>query len=155
MKREIGTLRPEDFEFSCDIEVRFRDVDGMGHVNNAVYATYFEMARTALMKAIHGKTNTGGGLESRFSFILLDIYCRFLSPATLDEDLVVYLRTSRLGTSSFDFEYLVCSREDGRPIAAGATTQVYYDYAGARSAPVPEDLRAALQEHSGVDAARS
>ncbi|MBK6404207.1 MAG: thioesterase family protein [Holophagales bacterium] len=42
-------------EFPCvvGVEVRFRDLDAMGHVNNAVYLTYFEQARLAFWRAIH------------------------------------------------------------------------------------------------------
>ena len=39
-------------EFSTDIQVRFRDIDAMGHVNNAVYATYVEQARTEYFEEI-------------------------------------------------------------------------------------------------------
>jgi len=43
---------PSDFRFHKEIEVRFRDLDAMGHVNNAAYMTYFEMGRTGYMAAI-------------------------------------------------------------------------------------------------------
>ncbi|HWX25489.1 MAG TPA: acyl-CoA thioesterase, partial [Vicinamibacteria bacterium] len=40
--------------FSCEVEVRFRDLDALGHVNNAVYLTYLESARIAYWMALTG-----------------------------------------------------------------------------------------------------
>jgi len=39
-------IRAPMTRFTTDIQMRFRDIDGMGHVNNAVYLSYTELART-------------------------------------------------------------------------------------------------------------
>jgi acyl-CoA thioester hydrolase len=85
-----------------------------------------------------------GLLELTFPFILLDLYCRYLSPVRLGEVLEVGIRLSRLGGKSFDFEYLVTSRTDGRAVATGTTTQVYYNYDEGRTELVPDRLREAF-----------
>ena len=36
------------------IQIRWRDLDALGHVNNAVYLTYFELARLAYIRAVLG-----------------------------------------------------------------------------------------------------
>jgi len=133
-----------EFTKSRQVDVRFVDVDAMGHVNNAHYATYFEEARTAYMRALNPGASPGGDLEENFPFILLDLYCRYLSPARLDDVLDVAIRLSRLGGKSFDFEYLVTSQTDGRAVATGKTTQVYYNYETARTEQIPESLREAF-----------
>lgn len=137
--------RPEDFRFHCDIEVRFRDLDAMGHVNNAVYATFFEVARTGYAKAL-GLAGSGREL---FPFIMLDIHCRFVAPAVLGDTLVAHLRTASVGTKSFVFEYLVTRRNDGAVVATGSSTQVYYDYQQQRTLPVPPEYRERLERLEG------
>jgi acyl-CoA thioesterase FadM len=54
-----------------------------------------------------------------------------------------------MGTTSFDFEYLITSRADGRTVATGRTTQVFYNYAQHRTEPVPDDLREAFSRIEG------
>ncbi len=145
MERRDAVPEPSDFRVACELEVRFRDLDAMGHVNNAVYATYFEIARTAYVHALG--LDSGGEVElaDRFPFIMLDLYCRFLSAATLNDRLRAHVRTSKVGRTSFRFEYLITSLTDGRAIAVGHSTQVYYDYRAGRSREVPPELRAAIE----------
>lgn len=133
-----------EFPVSREVEVRFVDIDAMGHVNNANYATYFEEARVAYFRTALSGELANRQLGSAFPFILLDLYCRYLSPVRVGEVLEVGIRLSRLGGKSFDFEYLISARADGRAVATGRTTQVYYNYEEQRTEPVPEDLRAAF-----------
>jgi acyl-CoA thioester hydrolase len=131
------------------VEVRFVDVDAMGHVNNANYATYFEEARVAYIRRALAGEFSDRDLGATFPFILLDLHCRFLSPVRVAEVLEVGVRLSRLGCKSFDFEYLVVARADGRAVATGRSTQVYYDYAEDRTEPVPDELREAFARIEG------
>ena len=141
-----STQIPEasEFQLSRQVDIRFVDVDAMGHVNNAHYATYFEEARSAYMRALFPGEDRLDDLGESFPFILLDLYCRYLSPARLGDVLDVGVRLSRVGGKSFEFEYLVTSRKDGRAIATGRTTQVYYNYETGRTEQIPESLREAF-----------
>jgi acyl-CoA thioester hydrolase len=131
------------------VEVRFVDVDAMGHVNNANYATYFEEARVAYIRRARPEAFSDRDLGATFPFILLDLYCRYLSPVRAGEALEVGVRLSRLGGKSFDFEYLVVARGDGRAVAVGRTTQVYFNYAENRTEQVPDALREAFARVEG------
>ena len=137
---------PDEFHVFCDIEVRFRDLDAMGHVNNAVYFTYLEMARTQYMRAL-GYTRSGqSALSLDFPFILAEISCRYLAAAMLGQNLRAHIRTTRIGGKSFEFEYLVTDRETGQALAAGESAQVYYDYDAAEARPVSEEFRAKVEQ---------
>lgn len=140
---------PESFPLHTDVAVRFNDVDAMGHVNNAIYLSFFEEARVALFTRNSLGSEGGGSLEERFPFILAEATCRYLSPARVGETLRVYLRLARIGTTSFDFEYLILARDDRRPVATGRTVQVAFDYATRRSIPVPEEVRELLERCRG------
>lgn len=140
--------RAEDFRFRCDIEVRFRDLDAMGHVNNAVYATYFEVARLGYVAAL-GHADPGGGVVELQPFIMLDIHCRFLAQVGFGEPLVVHLRTVSIGTRSFAFEYLITRRKDGTAVATGRTTQVCFSYAEQKTLPVPQAFRDRIERLEG------
>jgi acyl-CoA thioester hydrolase len=140
---------PDDFRFHCEVEVRFRDLDAMGHVNNAVYFTYFEVARTGYMRALGHRPPEEISFADLYPFILLDVYCKYLAPAVLGQKLSVYLRTTRVGTKSYEFEYLIADQAGGQPIATGNSTQVYYDYRRELTLSIPDDFRRCIENLEG------
>ncbi len=133
-----------EFKFSVPIEVRFSDLDGMVHVNNAVYLTYFEEARNAYWRRLRG----GNSLRD-LDFILARAECDFRSPAMFGEMLDVYIRVGEMKNSSFTFEYEIVERETKRAVASGRSVQVLYDYPEQRAKQIPGDLRNAVAAFEG------
>jgi len=123
------------FPVVIPITVRFRDLDAMGHVNNAVYLTYFEEARVAYYQKLVGLHSIDD-----FDFILAEVTCRYRSPAKLGMTLMVGIRISSVGHKSFAFEYEIREQASGRLIAEGHSVQVMYDYQEQHSKPVPDDF---------------
>ena len=139
----------EDFRFSHEVEVRFRDLDAMGHVNNAVYLTYLEVARAAYMQGLGHASPDERSLPVLFPFVISDISCRFFSPVRLGDRLVVHVRADQVGAKSFLFDYLVTTVEDNHMVASAQSRQVSYDYAAGRSMPMPPELRRLLEKREG------
>jgi acyl-CoA thioester hydrolase len=125
--------------FAVRFAVRFRDVDLLRHVNNAVYFTYMETARTEYWISLFG---TDAWKER--SFILVRAECDYRKPATLGDEVEVIVRTSRIGDSSFDWDYEIRSAKSGELFASGKTVQVYYNYRSRASGRVPDDVRERL-----------
>lgn len=123
----------EGYAISARIEVRWRDVDALGHVNNAVYFTYLEIARTVYLETVFDLHR----LED-IPILLASARCDYLSPVTQGDDVEVGIRVASVGNTSFDFEYEVISQRDGRTVARASTTQVLYDYGAGRKVPVTE-----------------
>jgi len=121
------------------IQVRFRDLDALGHVNNAVYLTYLEVARAAYFSRLEPDW-VGKG-----HFILARAEVDFLRPILLQDPVEVGVRVVRLGRSSFDMEYLVLAA--GEEAARGKTVQVWLE--GGRPAPLPQEVRARIAELEG------
>ena len=138
---------PSDFHVSTDVEVRWRDLDALGHVNNAVYFSYLEMARVRYMTEVGTTGESEPGRQ--FPFLLGEATCRFLATASLGQVLRVYVRASKVGNRSFEFEYLVTERDSGKAIATARTTQVTFDFAAGASVPVPPWLRDRLEAIEG------
>ncbi len=121
-------------------EVAFRDLDGLGHVNNAVYLSYVESARLAYMQEVLGP------LELDELGIVADVKISFRSPAGLGERLEVGHRVSRVGETSLVFDFEVRGG-DGRLVAEGSTVHVAFDYGVRRPVPVPEEWRSRIESH--------
>jgi acyl-CoA thioester hydrolase len=127
----------QGFDFVHREHVRFRDLDAMGHVNNAVFATYVEQARIEYLRSL-------GVLDGQLSMgmILARIELDFLAPAMPEGEIEIGVRPLRSGNKSFQLEYELQQR--GRPIARATTVLVAYDYERARSVPLPDTWRDVL-----------
>ncbi len=123
----------EGFDFVHREHVRFKDVDAMGHVNNAVFLTYVEEARIAFLRPL------GTTYEQ---LILARVEIDFRSPVRSGEEVDVGVRCTRLGSSSFDLRYEL--RAGGRLVAEATSVQVSYDYEVRAPAPIPDEWREAL-----------
>lgn len=128
--------------FSTPIDVRFRDLDAMGHVNNAVFFTYFEQGRFAFFN-----NASPGGKFQGFHFILARISCDYLRPVTIDDCLAIEIRVGQIGRKSFTFTYSIVDRQDaGIVFATGESVQVCFDYRKNATMPVSEALKVLLQQ---------
>lgn len=117
------------------MQVRFKDVDKMGHVNNAVHLTYFELARMSYFDEVIGEKIDW----SRQGVILARNEVDYLAPILLEDEVWVYIRTVRFGNTSIEIEYRVTrTDENGTMVAAsGRSVLVCFDYGLNRSMPVP------------------
>jgi acyl-CoA thioester hydrolase len=132
-------LSEADYRFVFPIEVRFRDLDALGHVNNAVYLTYLESARIAYWLHVTGRSDLAA-----LDMILARIEVDYRSPVAFGERLEVGVRCASLGRSSFVMEFRILEAGSRRLVAEGRKVLVHYNYAAKRSQPLPDALRARL-----------
>jgi len=131
-----------DFRFFHPIEVRYGDLDPQGHVNNACYLTYMEQARIAYIQTLG---LWPGGTFLDIGIILAEAQVVFNSPILYGQKLRVGVRVSRLGNKSLTMDYLLEDAENGKRLASGSSVLVTYNYRDARSLPIPEDWRKAIE----------
>ena len=123
----------EGFDFVHHERVRFRDVDAMGHVNNAVFLTYIEEARIAYLLRFGAEVT---------DMILARVEIDFRAPLRDGAEIEIGVRPAGVGTKSFELEYEVRSAD---AVAAEAKTVIVsFDYESGRSVDVPEAWREAL-----------
>ncbi len=135
----------DGFRFTKDIEVRFRDLDLLGHVNNAVYLTYLEVARTSYYEEV---LDMSFDQRDEVDFNLVNVEMDFLRPVEFKDDVEVGVRTVDVGDSSMSTEYRV--DVEGETAAEASTVQVAVDEEG-RPKEVPEDWRENLAEYEGLE----
>src|SRR5207245_3789150 len=126
--------------FTTDIQMRFRDIDGMGHVNNAVYLSYVELARTQFYMHRANKRTL-----DEIDFILAHVEIDFESQATWGDQIQVAVWPSKIGNSSFTLSYEVKEKQSGRILARAESVLVSYDYERRKSKPIPDEFRTLLQ----------
>ena len=132
-----------------EIHPRFRDTDAMGHVNNAVYVTYIEIARQVYWDRLDHVAD-----YSQVPFILAHVTIDFRSEALVHEVLEIGIRCEWVGTRSFAFTYEIWEKESERLVVESTSIQVCYDYATKQTLVMPEDLRRKIESLEGRNLAR-
>ena len=128
-----------DVAFRHRLGVRFRDCDAMGHVNHAVYLTYFEQGRLTFWREATGSPSP------HTTIIIARAECDYRSPARFGDELEVRVGIGDIGRSSFALIYDLVHVVSDRLIASGKTVMVSYDYEKGKSTPLPPATRELLQ----------
>jgi acyl-CoA thioester hydrolase len=134
---DIGSVKGvwRDGWYVVPIQVTFRDIDFFGHVNNAVYFSYFEWARSVLWFDLTGKRDPGD-----IGFIVARAECDFKAQIGL-EAIEVLTRIGEMRTTSLDFEYKIVRVNGGELAAVGKVVVVLFDWKTNSKMPITDDLR--------------
>ncbi len=122
------------------IQIRWGDMDAMGHVNNTVYFRYLEMARVEWLESLGGAPSPDGQGP-----VIVNAFCNFYRQVTYPGELIARHYVSSPGRSSFD-TWITLERADepGVICAAGGATTVWQDAALQKSVELPAWLRGHL-----------
>lgn len=132
------------FKHKIPVQLRFKDGDVMGHVNNANHFTYFELARVYYFRDVVGKDINW----NQDGIILARIIIDYKNPLLITDEVFAYTRCSRFGKKSFDLEYLLVAKkgDEELALATGVSTLVCYNYETKQSVNIPEEWIKKMQE---------
>ena len=139
----------KDFTVVHELVPRFRDTDAMGHINNAVYVTYLEVARQEYWRKLSGHVD-----YQRVPFILAHVTIDFRAEALVSETLLLGVRCEWIGNKSFAFRYEIRDQQSDRLVAEATSVQVCYDYVRKHSMPMPAELKRQVEAFEGRPLAR-
>lgn len=122
--------------YTTDLEVRFRDLDPMQHVNNAIYSTYLEQARARFSEDVLGVA------LADLDTVLAQVEISFERPIEGVGTVTVELEVGDVGRSSIPMEYELFS--EGERVATARSVLVYFDRETGESEPIPADIRERL-----------
>ncbi|NHN40197.1 acyl-CoA thioesterase [Halorubellus sp. JP-L1] len=132
----------DDKSYAVEVDVRYQDVDALGHVNNAIYATYLEEARVEYLQDVLG--------DVEIEAVIANLEIDFLRPVTMDDDHVtVHIAVADLGTKSITFEYEVYATDE--LAATASTVQVAYDRESREAVELPDRYHERVREFEGLD----
>jgi acyl-CoA thioester hydrolase len=131
------TVHSGVFKFRLPVQVRFRDLDSLKHVNNAVYLTYLEIARIEYWKVLRFE-------PVRPSMLLARVEIDYVKPVLLDDRVEIAVRVSEMGTKSFVMAFEILA--NGKVAAKGSSILVWFDHAANVSVVIPESAREIIQE---------
>ncbi len=126
----------KEFNHSTPIQIRFKDIDKQGHVNNAIHHTYVETGRIHYFDDVLGR-----GVDwDKTGLILARVEMDFKEPIFIEDEIVVHTRVSRLGRKSFDMTNLVIKKtgDSERICSQAKSTIVCYNYVIKETIEIPE-----------------
>ena len=135
----------EGYKLVSEVPVRFSDTDGLGHVNNANYLSFLEVARVDYLHKVLGCVNI-----AEFGVIIARIEIDYKSPALHHEKLLVGCRVSEIGGASITMEYRVEDKATGRLVALAKSVMVSFDYALGRPTRVSDEWRKKMEDFDGI-----
>jgi len=130
------------FRHKAHIQIRFCDTDLLGHINNANYLSYMEMARVSYFNEVLPKLDWSGQ-----GIILAKAEISYKAPLFFEDNLFIYTGVEQISGKSFWMRYrFIKKTESGEMLAAeGSTLMVCYDYRENHSIAVPEFWKKAIE----------
>ena len=135
MKLEIPEKKKLVYEMTA--QIRWGDMDAMGHVNNTVYFRYLEMIRIEWMRSIGSQPEPSGEGQ-----VIVNAFCNFYKQLEYPGDVLVKMYASGPGRTSFEtWGTMERADQPGVICAAGGSTTVWVDSRTQKSVPLPDWLR--------------
>jgi acyl-CoA thioester hydrolase len=125
--------------FALELDVRWGDMDALGHVNNAVYFTYIEQARIAWMESLRGDWHS-----VKAAPVLARVECDFRRPLHHPARVRIGMSTVRVGNSSLTLAVSIRHADTGEEHASAHTVLVWVDPASGKPVPLPSSVQEAV-----------
>jgi acyl-CoA thioester hydrolase len=129
-------------EFRHRIRVRYNECDPQGHVFNANYLAYFDLAMTELWRELGGYEAM---VDDGVDMVVGEARIRYLASLGFDDEIDLVVRAVSLGKTSMTSELAI--ERDGATVVEGELRHVFV--AEGTSARIPEAVRAGLERYSG------
>lgn len=131
---DINTV---SFRHELPIQVRFNDVDILGHVNNSVVISYFDLGKVAYFEALgHRNVRTDEG-----GLVIVNVNVDFMSPIFMDDDLVVKSKIFQIGNKSLKLLQVIFDKKSQRIKSVCRTVMCGFDPKANTSFPIKEEWR--------------
>ncbi|QPH39849.1 acyl-CoA thioesterase [Pedobacter endophyticus] len=127
----------DEFNYKTNIHLRFVDFDLMGHVNNSVYFTYLEIARSKYWEEIVKWDWKKTGI------VIAHAELDYILPIVMGDKIAVHVKTSRIGNTSFDLDYQIVKLKGTEEVicSKGKTVCIAVDYTTNRPTAIPETAK--------------
>lgn len=138
------------FHHTLPIQLRFNDVDKFGHVNNAVYFSFYDLGKTDYFSSV-----CPGVDWERDGIVVVHIEADFVTQIFGSDHIAVQTAVTEIGKKSFRLMQRVIDRDTGEVKCTGTSVMVAFDLEKHQSKPLTEEWVKAICEFEGRDVRRS
>ncbi len=135
-------LDSEAFPHAVPLQLRFNDIDVLGHVNNNAQLALFDVGKTEFYNALRGQLADWSRVEA----VIVNINCTFMEQIHFTDPMEVRTRVKRIGEKSFTLQQILRNVATGQICSMCESVMVSVDYATRASKPIPENIAEGLKK---------
>lgn len=139
------------YRHKLDVQLRFNDIDMLGHVNNSVYIEFFDLGKLTYFQKSLGPDC----MKANPQVVVVNINCNFFAPSFLGEPLQVLTAMVNIGEKSLRLEQRIVNTATGEVKCMALTTMACVDLKTMTPVAVPADKIAAFEEFESHPIPRS
>lgn len=138
----------EEYNFihTAEVQVRFNDVDMMGHVNNAVYQNYFDYGKVKYFNSVLGEDVDW----QENGLVLAKITIEYFLPVLLNDSLFIRSKITRIGNKSLDMIQQIVDSKTGEIKSSGISVMVGYNFLNKETISIPDNWRKVIDKYEIV-----
>lgn len=134
-----------EFHHRTPLQMRFNDIDMLGHLNNSIYLTFFDLAKTKYFAAVNGEPVD----ISKMGLVIVNINANFCAPTFFNEEVEAETAVSHIGNKSLTMEQRIVRVKDRQVKCACTTILAGFDLKTGTSIPVAEEWVEKLERFEG------
>lgn len=119
------------FRHHLPLQLRFNDIDGVGHVNNSVYFQFSDLGKFRYMQDVVGQMHM-----SDIRALIVNVNCDFFAPTVMDENVEILTAVDKIGPKSIHVEQRVVNVDTLETKAIVRTVLAGWDPKTGKSAPI-------------------
>lgn len=136
---------PSEFKHRVDLQIRFNDIDILGHLNNTVYFSFYDTGKAYYLEAVEG-----GGIDwQRVESVVANVDCAFIDSIYFGTEIEVLTRCERLGERSFTLFQMIVDKKSGKIKSVCRSVMVSIDPETKHSIPLPAKWRDGIMAYEG------
>lgn len=135
------------FRCATPVQIRFNDVDVLGHVNNTIYFTFYDTGKAYYFEAVQGKKMEWKNVDT----VIANVDCSYIAPIFFGEQIEVLTTCLAIYDKSFRLLQAIRECNTGEIKSVCETVMVCFDPATGHSHSVPQEWRTKLCEFEGRD----
>lgn len=143
---QISIPNPADFRHRADIQLRFSDVDVLGHVNNTVYFAFYDTGKAMYFTDVSNKKVDWHHVDR----VIANIECAFIEQIVYGEQIEVLTRVTAIGNKSFTMQQMLREKRTGHIKSIATTVMVTFDIESRQTIPVPADTRREIETYENI-----
>ncbi|MDE7350623.1 MAG: acyl-CoA thioesterase [Muribaculaceae bacterium] len=137
---KLEHLDAEKFRHAVPLQLRFNDIDVLGHVNNNAQLALFDVGKTEFYNALRGQLADWSRVEA----VIVNINCTFMEQIRFTDPMEVRTRVKKIGEKSFTLQQILRNTATGQICSMCESVMVSVDYATKTSKPIPENIAEGL-----------
>lgn len=143
---DLHSIDLTEFHHSTPVQIRFNDIDILGHLNNIVYLALYDLAKARYLESV----NKGMVNWKKVESVIANINCSYIKQVVFGEEVEVMTRCIHLGERSFTLRQCLVETSTREIRSICDTVMVCFDPSTATSAPMRPEFRKAIEEFEGI-----